>query len=68
MAGAGISLDGENADGDMLVFAEPVHAAQAEHLLQRKVGLLTRTQLLPANAGRHTKSYDGGRSRWLGVC
>ena len=43
-----------DAGADMLVFAEPIHAAQAEHLLQRKVGLLTRPQ----------RWLDASRSPW----
>ena len=43
-----------DAEADMLVFAEPIHAAQAEHLLQRKVGLLTRPQ----------RWLDASRSPW----
>ena len=43
-----------DAGADMLVFAEPIHAAVAEHLLQRKVGLLTRPQ----------RWLDASRSPW----
>ena len=43
-----------DAGADILVFAEPIHAAQAEHLVQRKVGLLTRTQ----------RWLDASRSPW----
>ena len=50
----GAGLEGETNGSEMLVFAEPVHAAQAEHLLQRKVGLLTRTQ----------RWLDAARSPW----
>ena len=48
------ALDGDTAESDMLVFAEPLHAARAEHLLQRKVGLLTPTQ----------RWLDAARSPW----
>ena len=54
LAVPGAGLEGESTGGEMLVFAEPVHAAQAEHLLQRKVGLLTRTQ----------RWLDAARSPW----
>ena len=52
----GVVMEDNDADieADMLVFAEPIHAAQAEHLLQRKVGLLTRPQ----------RWLDASRSPW----
>ena len=50
----GVLVQDNDAEADMLVFAEPVHTAQAEHLLQRKVGLLTRTQ----------RWLDAARSPW----
>ncbi len=40
--------------GEVFVFAEPVHAAHAERLLQRKTALLTRTQ----------RWLDAARSPW----
>ena len=52
--GAVMEDNDADAGADMLVFAEPIHAAQAEHLLQRKVGLLTRTQ----------RWLDASRSPW----
>ena len=52
----GVVMEDNDVDveADMLVFAEPIHAAQAEHLLQRKVGLLTRPQ----------RWLDASRSPW----
>lgn len=47
-------LDGDPAEADVSIFAEPLHAAQAERLLQRKVGLLTSTQ----------RWLDAARSPW----
>ena len=54
MPGVGATPGSESAGAELLVFAEPIHAAQAEHLLQRKVGLLTRTQ----------RWLDAARSPW----
>ena len=49
------SLPGEDAAPDEVpVFAEPVHVALAEHLMQRKVSLLTRPQ----------RWLDAARSPW----
>ena len=54
MPGVVMEDNDADAEADMLVFAEPIHAAQAEHLLQRKVGLLTRPQ----------RWLDASRSPW----